>query len=116
MEKMTVQMSRVCDLSGSSPLYASKASPFIEELVLLPRNILRGKGCHISKMRAGNALALYRMDIIHGRLKCRSMAEAEVVDDASCGRLCRPSGLAPKWSRQGLGALVLVESDLAPKR
>ena len=83
------------------PFYASKASPYIGELVLFPRNILRGKGFHISKLRAGNVPALYRIDLVHGRLKRRSMAGAEVGGDASYGSLCRPSHLYTKVAKTG---------------
>jgi hypothetical protein len=55
------------------------------------------------------------MDIVHDRLKCQSMADDGVVDDASGSHLCRPPSLALEWQRQGLGVLVLVEPALNTK-
>jgi hypothetical protein len=43
------------------------------------------------------------------------MADAEVINDASTGSLCRPPSVTLKWQGQGLGLMVLVEPALITK-
>jgi hypothetical protein len=55
------------------------------------------------------------MDVVHGRLKCRYMADAEVVNDSFAGSLYHPPSLALQRQGQGLGLLVLIEPALITK-
>jgi hypothetical protein len=74
-------------IAKDRPFYASKASHFIEELVLFPSKYLEGEVFLHLQNEGGKLPALYKMDIVHGRLKCRSMADVEVVNDTSAGTL-----------------------------
>jgi hypothetical protein len=87
----------------------------MEELVLFPSKYLEREWFPHLQTEGGKLPVLYKMDTVHGRLKCRSMADAEVINDASAGSLCCPPSLALKRQGEGLGLLVLVEPALITK-
>jgi hypothetical protein len=47
------------------PFYASKASPFIGELVIFPSKYLEGEGFPHLQTEGGKLPVLYQMDLVH---------------------------------------------------